>query len=805
MLVDHTKITGSSGGLIDSPDKKASKLTFPVGLVIVILLLASGFATYLILTGLTPIIPTNDVVLIMLGLNAVLVLAMIGVIAWQLTELWHQRKRQAAGARLHVRIISLFSIVAVLPAILLAVFASISLDRILDELFSNRTRSIIQNSINVALAYEDAHAQVIREEAKAMAKALNKAALVVHAEDVAAIAKGLNKGTLPLPNNPERFQSVLEKEAAERSLPMAYIIDGKGKVFASASKVAEEAYVSPAEQELQVALEKKVASVAPRTTNKFGTIIKLENVQDSYLYVLRFVDPKVVKYLRQTRASVKMYKQLEERRTGAQLASGIMYGIIAFTLLLTAVWLGLWFANRLVSPIRRLITAAQQISSGNLDVKLKVKPREGDLSQLSLTFNEMTTELKDQRDNLVDANMMLDNRRRFMEAVLSGVTAGVIGIDANGVITLVNRSAQDLLALPEMNLLDKPLDDVLPDFATLLKQSREQTTNKLVQSQINMVIDGVERNFAVRVTRERAGDKDYGYVVTFDDITELVSAQRTSAWADIARRIAHEIKNPLTPIQLSAERIRRKYGASITTDREIFEQCTETIIRQVGDIGRMVDEFSSFARMPKPVMETHDIGEIVREAVFLFQVSHPEIEFKTEVPDTPVVTQCDRRMLSQAVTNLVKNASEAIIAFADSQTDEAKFKGRIVARVSTKPGSYAIEVIDNGCGLPKKHRNRLVEPYMTTREKGTGLGLAIVQKITEQHGGTLKLEDASKHNGASSGACIRMSIPFAKAKEKDPPTNKGKGGSGPKEQVEKTQDKQNLNLSQHEQGVTDGV
>jgi two-component system nitrogen regulation sensor histidine kinase NtrY len=354
------------------------------------------------------------------------------------------------------------------------------------------------------------------------------------------------------------------------------------------------------------------------------------------------------------------------------------------------------------------------------------------------------------------ANTTLDERRRFMEAVLSGVTAGVVGVDALGTITLVNRSAETLLNAK--NLSGKPLAKAIPEFGPLLKRAQKQG-RRLVTDQIALHRLGTDRNFAVRVTSEGSEPEAEGYVITFDDITELVSAQRSSAWADIARRIAHEIKNPLTPIQLSAERIRRKYGDSITKDREVFDQCTDTIIRQVADIGRMVDEFSAFARMPKPVMELHDVREIVREAVFLFQVSRPEIAFELDLPEKPVVTLSDQRLLTQAVTNLVKNASEAIDTALEADRDRED-KGQIIAKVRVKGDRIQITVIDNGCGLPAENRQRLVEPYMTTRTKGTGLGLAIVQRITEQHGGTLHLADAPKRNGKVQGASVRIDLPI---------------------------------------------
>jgi two-component system nitrogen regulation sensor histidine kinase NtrY len=370
----------------------------------------------------------------------------------------------------------------------------------------------------------------------------------------------------------------------------------------------------------------------------------------------------------------------------------------------------------------------------------------------------MTSELKSQRDELVGANDTLDERRRFMEAVLSGVTAGVVGVEADSTVSLVNRSAETLLGTKEAGLAGKSLAKAIPEFGPLLKRAQKQG-RRLLTDQITFRRKGAERIFAVRVTSEGAGKDAEGHVVTFDDITELVSAQRSTAWADVARRIAHEIKNPLTPIQLSAERIRRKYGDSITKDREVFDQCTDTIIRQVSDIGRMVDEFSAFARMPKPVMERHDVREIVREAVFLFQVSRPEIEFELDLPTEPVILLSDQRLLTQAVTNLVKNGSEAIDTAVEADPARAG-KGHIVTKVRIKGDRVQITVIDNGCGLPKENRQRLVEPYMTTRTKGTGLGLAIVQRITEQHGGTLNLADAPKRNGKIEGASVRMDLPI---------------------------------------------
>jgi two-component system, NtrC family, nitrogen regulation sensor histidine kinase NtrY len=731
-------------GSAREPIRSRRRLPFTIGLITMMLSLGSGLATYVILTGLTPIVPTHLVVVGMLLINLVLVLAMVMIIAWQVTGLWLARRRQAAGAQLHVRIVSLFSVIAVVPAILLAVFASVSLDRGLDHWFSARTKSIIQNSVDVATAYLQEHGQVIRTDTLGMANDIDEAVNL-------------------LKSRPQGFGNFLAAQAAIRALPIAYLIDGDGKILATAATLQDVPYQAPPKAAMDLAKKGQVIVIAPGQTALVGAIKALENFNDTYLYVVRPVNAQVLQQLRETRANVAEYQLLEQRRTGVQVAFGLMYVAIALTLLLSAIWIGMWFANRLVAPIRQLMGAAQQISQGNLGVEVRVRPADGDLAVLGATFNTMTSELKSQRDALVGANTTLDERRRFMEAVLSGVTAGVVGLDAEGKITLVNRSAETLLGAKEKNLAGKPLAETIPEFGPLMKRAKKQGKH-LVTDQVALRRGGSERNFAVRVTTEGTDQQAQGYVVTFDDITELVSAQRSTAWADVARRIAHEIKNPLTPIQLSAERIRRKYGDSITKDRDVFDQCTDTIIRQVSDIGKMVDEFSAFARMPKPMMELHDVRDIVREAVFLFQVSRPEITFTFDLPVKPAVMLCDRRLLTQAVTNLVKNASEAIDTALEAEPERPE-KGHVITKVRVKGDRLQIAVIDNGCGLPKENRQRLVEPYMTTRAKGTGLGLAIVQRITEQHGGTVQLADAPKRNGKVQGASVRMDLPIREVED----------------------------------------
>ncbi|MGQ0673616.1 MAG: ATP-binding protein [Hyphomicrobium sp.] len=728
----------ASAPLLDPTDR-----AFWTGLVVVVLAVVSAFITYLILTGLTPIAPRNEVVLTALFVNVVLIVAMIGVIAWQLVGLLRAWRDKLPGARLHVRIVLLFSLIAALPAILLAVAATTTFSRSLDGWFSSRARAIIQNSLDVAQAYLDEHGQVIRTDIDNMARDIDAAA---------------EEGR----NNPEELQRMLMAQAGLRDLPSAYIIDVKGNVVRTAAESASMPYLPPPLPAVSQAEGGQVALIAQKEHSRIAAITKLTRFPGEYLYVARAVSAKVMGHLRSTEQNVDEYQRLRRARGGLVLAHGLMYTMISMTALLAAIWIGMWFAGRFVAPIRRLIFAAQQVSKGDLLVELPEKRGEGDLRRLSHTFNNMTRELKHQRDALVTANEQLIDRRRFMEAVLSGVSAGVIGLDSQGRITLLSRSAEQLLGISESDIVGKRLGEALPVFAPLLTSGEDGLRKPRAQREITVTVGGEERSFAVRITREQAGPGDVGSVVTFDDVTELVSAQRTSAWADVARRIAHEIKNPLTPIILSAERLRRKYGKVITgPDRETFDKLTATIERQAGDIKTMVDEFASFARVPKPVIEAGDLREAVMEPVVLFREGHPQVTYSLIMPEGAVAAAFDRRLITQAVTNLVKNATEAVEARGEGPSKG--WRPKVVVALRPAEHEIAIEVIDNGVGLPKQNRARLLEPYVTTKgHKGTGLGLAIVQKITEQHGGTLTLEDAPAlpdgGNGGTSGALVRITL-----------------------------------------------
>jgi two-component system nitrogen regulation sensor histidine kinase NtrY len=434
--------------------------------------------------------------------------------------------------------------------------------------------------------------------------------------------------------------------------------------------------------------------------------------------------------------------------------------VVSLVILLSAIWLGLWAANRLVRPISSLIGAAERVSEGDLKAQVEVERSDDEVGLLGRAFNRMTGQLDAQRTALVSANRQNDERRRFTEAVLAGVSAGVIGLDRDGAITIVNRAAARLLGAAPEEIEGRRYSDAVPELAALIGRAISEPVGRS-SGEVTVKRGTTSRVLSVQVSSERGADGS-GFVATFDDITDLVSAQRTAAWADIARRIAHEIKNPLTPIQLSAERLKRKYASEISTDPEVFAQCTDTIIRQVGDIGRMVDEFSSFARMPTPVMRRENAQELIQQAVFLQRVAHPQITFETRAPKEPVYLECDGRLVAQALTNVLKNAGEAVgarIAKGDDATP-----GRIVIALEPGDNSIVFRVTDNGVGLPHEHRDRLTEPYVTTRAKGTGLGLAIVRKVIEDHGGEIVLQDAGENQH---GAEIVLTFPLRQKKMKD--------------------------------------
>jgi two-component system nitrogen regulation sensor histidine kinase NtrY len=709
-----------------------------LGFVLVIVSLISITFTFFLLMGVTPIPPDGPVAQVAMVINGVLVAALLLLIGLELLSLWQARRRGRAAARLHGRIVTLFSFVAAVPAILVAILATITLDRGLDRWFEDRTRLIIDNALTVAQAYLQEHARVLRGDLIAMANDIDRAKAVYEFE-------------------PTRFDSFFQTQTSLRALLGAFLMKSDGTVITRIIVNPDMDVLLPPNQAFSQANGGEPVIIAPGVSNLVGGVMKLSAYDDMYLYVTRAMDKRVVDYMRLAEEGANQYTRMEQSRFGVQVAFALVYTGVTLVLLLSSIWIGFGFANMLVAPIRRLIGAADQVSKGNLYVQVETDKSAGDLANLGATFNNMTAQLRGQRDALLAANDQIDRRRRFTEAVLSGVTAGVIGVDDSGRITLVNRSALSLVGVSESALLDEPLAQAVPELSGIIQDVLARADDRMSETQVSLHRHGRERTVNVRVTSEQSTRSEHGFVVTLDDITDLVTAQRTSAWADVARRIAHEIKNPLTPIQLSAERIRRRYGKVIVEDRGVFDQCVDTIIRQVGDIGRMVDEFSSFARMPKPTMEVSDLRTTVREAAFLQGVANPDISIRTDLPESPVKMRFDQRLVGQALTNVIKNATESVLALPAEQVAD----GRIDIHLAQDDDKVVIDVTDNGIGLPVEHRQRLLEPYMTTREKGTGLGLAIVKKILEEHGGGIELLDAPDDTADSSGgrgATVRLTL-----------------------------------------------
>ncbi|MDI6026050.1 PAS domain-containing sensor histidine kinase [Corticibacterium sp. UT-5YL-CI-8] len=707
------------------------------GVIAIALALVSAAASFAILVGATPLPPTATTTWSLIAINALFVFVLVALVLREVHRIVMARRKGKAASRLHVRIVAMFALVAAIPALLIAIVAAITLNVGLDRWFEIRTKTIVNSSLSIAEAYVAENARNLQGTTLSMANDLDNNRTLY----------GLDR---------TGFLDLMSRQAQFRGLAHAALIRPDGSFVMSAQTGADFAMPEPPSNAVETASDGRPVLIEPKTRNIVGAIIKLRELDDMYLYTIRLVDPEVIRARQIVTANTDEYRGMEANRRTSQVAFALPYASLTLIIVLSAIWTGIAVADRLVRPIRQLIGAADEVSTGNLDVSVPVRPSDGDVANLADTFNNMLMQLKSQRNEILHSKDVADERRRFSEAVLAGVTAGVIGVDPHGSITIVNPSAEHMLAISGKDVMGENLSIVLPHVGRVFEIGRK-SGRPVYREQVTFYRSGAERTFNVQVTveQEEHPAEETSYVVTVDDITDLVQAQRSSAWADVARRIAHEIKNPLTPIQLSAERIRRRYGKVITEDREVFDQCTETIIRQVGDIGRMVDEFSAFARMPKPEMRSVDLREPLREASFLIEVSRSDIAFEREFPSTPLKGTYDSRLLAQAFGNVIKNAAEAI----DGAERAEGETGVIRVRATQQGGMIRIDVMDNGKGLPRENRQRLLEPYMTTREKGTGLGLAIVKKIVEDHGGRLELHDAPADFHDGRGAMVSVILP----------------------------------------------
>ena len=696
------------------------------GLYLSIAAALCGIATYVVLTTSHIFIDKTQKILPLIYLDLTLLLLLAVIITKRLVELWSERRRKQAGSRLHVQIVGLFAFVSITPAICVAVFSGLFLNSGIEAWFGDPVRSALNEAQAVSQAYENEHKKSIKHDA-----------III----VGHLIPQINF----LCDNPEILGDILSDFSDDRNLSELMVIKGNGQIIARSQFTFAIEFEKIFKKYIERAYdEKHIALLESDNSDRVRAILKIDHETDTYLYIGKLIDKAVLNHVTKTRGAIDEYSRLEEQRSQIHITFVALFMVVALLLLLAAIWGGLSVANLFARPIVHLIEAADRISEGNLSVQVPTVPgTPNELSHLSEAFNKMTSQLNNQRKNLIKANTQIDQRRHFMETVLTRISAGVITVDQKGTLYLINEKAYNLLS-PNHNIEKRSnLQTVSPELYALLMEAHG-TDCEIIHRHINVVRQGVSKIVQASVILDQSMENTIGYIITFDDITALMYAQRKAAWSDVARRIAHEIKNPLTPIQLSAERLKRRYLDEITSDKNTFQNCIDTIIRQVGSIGKLINEFSSFARMPTPVMQEHNLSDICRQALFLQKQVHLNFDFILNLPSAPVILNCDAGQIEQVLTNLLQNAINALTLNPESLSPGKSPK--IVITLASN-SLICLTVEDNGPGLPLEGRERLIEPYYTTHSKGTGLGLAIVAKIIEDHRGTLELGN-SQFGGA---------------------------------------------------------
>ncbi|MEY8802738.1 ATP-binding protein [Leisingera sp. XS_AS12] len=712
-----------------------------IGLVLLGPILA--LVTFLIIGPLGQGASSRSLRLILLA-DLVYILTIAALVLAQILRLFAARRSKSAGSRLHLRLIGAFGFLALIPTVIVAVFAVLTVNVGLEGWFSQRVRQVIGSSLAAAEAYQTQQKNDLSEDARALARYLDNSRARSFFINDAELRQVLAQGQLQI----------------QRGLREAYIVDSAGLIRARGERSYEFDFEKPNSRQIEVAREEGLLLIEDWATSEFRALVRLNAFVDRFLYISRDVDGELLNLLDDTQETAHLYQQLESERGRVLFEFALLYIGFAVILILAAMWLGMWFAERLSRPVGRLTVAAQRVGAGNLDVKVPVDDGGDEIAQLGQYFNQMTRELKAQHERLLDNTRQIERRRRLFDSVLSSVTSGVVGLDAEGRVTFVNRSAERLLDWRE-DQQSLALAVAVPEFGPLFDELAESGAD-VAQEEIKVTRQGRLENLLVRMSPRRSEEGGLeGYVVAFDDVTDLVSAQRMAAWGDVARRIAHEIKNPLTPIQLSAERIKRKFAPKLGEENsDQLQAMTDVIVRQTNDLRRIVDEFSKFARMPEPERREEDLARLVRDAVVLQQQGQPGVQIKADLPEEPMRSDLDATMIGQALTNLIKNAGEAIESLQNKNPPQ-DLAPEIRVSARKEGNAYEVRIADNGIGLPED-RARLFEPYVTTRDAGTGLGLPIVKKIIEEHGGTLTLEDAPVFEGqAHFGAMAVIRLPAA--------------------------------------------
>lgn len=705
-----------------------------VTIALIFLAFVCGIATYYAFTqsGFGTLNSTS--LLLLLNVDLIILLSLGLIIAKHLAKLWLARRTGQTAAKLHTRFVVLFSLLTITPAIVMTVFSVFIFNLGLQKWFSDHIRTSLAESTKVAEAYLEEHKKVISASVYTMAR------------DIAQEFRFLEQ-------NPELFNQALDLHAEARNLDEALVFNAVPEIEVIArSKLS---FALEFEVVSLLELERAQSGVVIKTNDRgdrVRALIRISPNIDAYLLVGRIVDPAVSKRIADVKNAVSNYYDLEREQNKVQLYFMLMFMAVALLLLLTAIWVALIFANRIATPIGDLISTAEKVGQGDLSARVTPSSDEDEIASLMYAFNKMTAQLDEQKGKLIEANRFIDYRRRFIEDVLEGVTSGIISLDSNQGVQVMNLAAAQLLDIPVSEAVGKKLARVFPEVKDLLTELKEQGSH--TTGQIKILRKGALHTLLVRIVSEQEEGQSQGHIITFSDITELMSAQRKAAWADMARRIAHEIRNPLTPIQLSAEHLNRKYLKQITHEPEKFQSCVETIIRQVSHLGDMVREFSAFARLPEPKMKKEDLIKLIDQHVDQYQLANPQIVFETSTQDIKTFPfMCDAAQISQVFSNLFQNSIDSINEYFSKEEKDIKKRGKISISLEIENTSFSVIVKDNGTGFPQGDRDALTEPYVTKKKKGTGLGLAIVKKIIEDHGGTLTLENASRR-----GALVKMTF-----------------------------------------------
>ena len=694
--------------------------TRTVAAALVLAAMASFIATYISITRRSGMLaPDAKGIVALILINLTLLFGLTALVVRRAVRLWASFKDGSVGSRMQTRIVVMFSMITIVPTIIVSVFSAWFFNFGIQSWFDERVSTALEESVAVAQAYLSEHKEIMRGDAIAMAGDIDR-----------EISNSMITST--------RFNNILNAQAALRSLTEAIVLQ-HSHILAQTQLTFSLAFERLPPDVLERADHGEVV-VLLEEQEKMRALVKLKSMPDAYLLIGRLVDSKVLAHMDNANGSVQQYRRLKSDISGIQIQFSIVFVLLALLMLLGAVWYGMSFATRLIGPITGLVKAAERVRAGDFAARVLEGPKDDEVGTLGRAFNRMTDELERQRKDLIEANRQLDTRRRFSETVLSGVSAGIIAITRDQRVTLANPVAIAVLQLPhDMALRGQRVLDIVPEFAPLFLQTQEKPGTQ-AEGNVTLIRGGKTYVLRVRVAVESALEKIEGYIVTFDDITELLVAQRNAAWSDVARRVAHEIKNPLTPITLAADRLKKKYLPQITQDSDNYVKYVDTISKHVGDIGKIVEEFVTFARMPAPVMKREDLLVILRKAVFSEQTAHGEIGYRLQIPEHPVFVFCDEQQISRLFLNLLKNAAEAF--------ENHPGKGAITIECVEEGGHCRVRVADNGPGFPPDMMHRLLEPYMTTRAKGTGLGLAIVKKIVDDHKAQLALENQSA-GGAS--------------------------------------------------------